>query len=221
MATLPIMIEVEVEAVGPMLILLKRTPGVIKFHVMLDDEKPALPRGGHGNGNIKEAAIKLFAAHGGGPLDTSAVARELGGARPRAHGVLHNLKKEGVLRQVGKGTYQFTAHAMKAFAPTLALPAPSKTMHAKTNGQMKVKRGPSGMRASPGGGPRVLRELLTLGGMTPGELRAGLAEHGISINSASGVLDRGKRDGLVKKVGDKYELTAKGRREQPAAQAEA
>jgi Mn-dependent DtxR family transcriptional regulator len=222
MPTLPILIEVEAEAVGPMLILLKRTAGVVKFHVVLDDEEkaPLLPPGGRHTGS-KEATLALFVERGGGPLRISDVSRAIGGSRSRAHGALHYLKRDGTVRRIGNGLYQFSPRAMKMLVPVLALPAPSKTMHARTNGQMKVKRGPSGMRASPGGGPRILRELLTHGGMSPGEIKAGLAEHGISINSASGVLDRGKRDGLVKKVGDKYELTAKGRREEPAAQAEA
>jgi hypothetical protein len=46
--------------------------------------------------------------------------------------------------------------------------------------------------------------------MTPTEIKAALGGKGVSIKSTSGIIDRAKRDKIIKKVGDKYELTAKG-----------
>jgi hypothetical protein len=94
MPTLPILIEVEAEAVGPMLIMLKRTAGVVKFHVVLDDEEkgPLLPPGNRHTGS-KDAVLRLFAERGGGPLSIGDVVKAIGGSRSRAHGALHYLKK--------------------------------------------------------------------------------------------------------------------------------
>jgi hypothetical protein len=118
------------------------------------------------------------------------------------------------VNRIGTGVYHLTPHAMKAFAPPLSLPAPSKTMHARqANGASKiaVPRSASGKRAKQGSGPQALRELLTLGPMTGREVRSALIERGMGAKGIFGVLLRGRRDGLVKKTGDKYELTAKTR----------
>jgi hypothetical protein len=101
--------------------------------------------------------MQLFAKNGGGALDISAVARHLG-SRSRAHGVLYNLSKQGLLRRIGKGSYQ------------LAEPA---TMPAKTSGQLV--RSKSGSRIAQGAGPQALRQILAAGGLRPIEIRDALA----------------------------------------------
>jgi predicted transcriptional regulator len=136
------------------------------------------------------------------------------------------LKKKGIVQGNGeKGQYQFTAKAMKLIQKNqpLALPAPAhfkkKKKAQKANGHAVGGAGKSNgiERAGRGSGPAALRALLTQGPMTPSEIRASLAGNGVSAKSVSGILDRGKRDKLIKKVGDKYELTAKGSKTDEAA----
>jgi len=77
----------------------------------------------------------------------------------------------------------------------------------------RIKRGPAG-RATPGSGPATLHAALSAAGgpLPPKDLRAELAKHGMSPKSISGVLDRAKRDGIIKASGDGYVLTAKAQR---------
>jgi Mn-dependent DtxR family transcriptional regulator len=52
---------------------------------------------------------------------------------------------------------------------------------------------------------------LTNGPLTPAQIREAASAHGMSPNAMSGVLHRGKRDGLIRINGDGgYHLTAKG-----------
>ena len=60
---------------------------------------------------------------------------------------------------------------------------------------------------------------LQAGPLTPADLRTKLGESGVSPKSLSGVLLRAKRDGLIKKNGSGYELTAKGQKIETGASA--
>jgi DNA-binding PadR family transcriptional regulator len=225
MATLPIHLEVEDVAVGPVMLLLKRTPGIIKMMLDLGDDKPPQKSARTGGKTTEQIIIEMFVNANGGPLSLADVQAVVGGAKSRSYGALHALKKKGVIQGNGaKGHYQMTAKAMRMMEKNspLALPAPAHTKKNKLNGAAhsaghggagktinataKTKSG----RAPQGSGPAALRELLTTSPMTPTEIRTALGEKGVSVKSTSGIIDRAKRDKLIKKVGDKYELTAKG-----------
>jgi hypothetical protein len=203
--TFPIMIEVEEIALGPVLRKLNDMPGIAKLHLDLG-------HGGDGagkkqlahhaaartkNGNNEQTVVKLL-MHG--PKHISEISAALGGAKSRAYGVTHQLRKQG-LAEAGadKGMHQLTAKAKSQLGGVPALPAP-------------VKHGPAG-RAAPGSGQIVLRAALDAGPVSPSDLRASLGVRGMSEKSIQGVLHRAKRDGIIKQNGAKlYELTAKGQK---------
>jgi hypothetical protein len=209
--TFPIRLEVEEIALGAVLRKLNEMPGIVRLHLDLE-------RGGEGAGRkqLEEAAssrssdgssreqvvIKLLMS---GPKHIGEISAAVGGPKPRAYGLMNTLSKKGLAKSVGKGMHQLTPQAMAqlggavaAHAPqTLALPAP------------QVKHGPAG-RAAPGSGNIVLRAALDAGPVSPSSLRSHLASKGMSPKSVSGVLDRARKGGLIKKNGIGYELTAKG-----------
>lgn len=210
--TFPILIDVEEIALGAVLRKLNDMPGIAKLHLDLGHggqgagkkqlEQQAATR--NGNGNAQQLAIKTLM---GGPKHVGEIAEAVGGNKTRAYGALSVLRKQGLTEPgPGKATHQLTAKARAQLGGALkmgeaklpALPAPD------------VKRGPAG-RATPGSGPIVLRAALDAGPVGSSDLRRALAESGMSTKSISGILDRGKKRGLIKKNGaDLYELTAKG-----------
>jgi hypothetical protein len=207
--TFPINLEVEEIALGTVLRRLNDMPGIVKIDLNLG-------HGGHGPGrkqlehHAKEArvqnasrepvALKMLME---GPKHIREISEALGGAKSRAYGLTNSLNKKGLVeRGEGAGMWQLTKKAMHQLGsnarPVPQLPAP------------KVKHGPAG-RAVPGSGPIILRAALDAGPKGSSDLRRQLAEQGMSTKSISGVLDRGKKQGLIKKNGaDLYELTARG-----------
>jgi hypothetical protein len=205
--TFPIMIEVEEIALGPVLRRLNDMPGIAKLHLDLGHggqgagkkqlEHAAEKRGN--NGDSQQAAIKVLLS---GPKHIREISEAVGGAKTRAYGVMTQLRKQGLAEAgPGKAMHQLTKKAMAQLGGSVpALPAP------------QVKHGPKG-RAAPGSGPIILRAALDAGPMSPHDLRAKLAEGGMSPKGVSGVLERGRKSGIVKKNGsDLYELTAKGQK---------
>jgi len=231
MATLSLHLEIEDIAYGPVLVLLKRTPGVISMRLPFLEAKPTPATRPNGM-NIEQTVIAVFAKHRGGPLSLDVIETEVG-SKARAYGALHNLKKKGLLVSHRKGQYELSAKAQMMMrrgttpgetrAAPLALPKPH---HNKANGQThsktKITKSSSG-RAKQGEGPMAVRQLLTeKSPMTANDIRLALDAKGLSPKSLSGILDRGRRDGLIKRLtnGTGYELTVKGRlpeASQPAA----
>ena len=203
MPTLPIHLEVEAEAVGPVLIALRKMPGIIKLHLDLGEGAAALPKP-NGGMSIAEATMAFMVKHKGGPVHIQQIQHEIGGNKTRAYGVLHTLKKAGAVTGAGKGQWQLSPKAMAAAGLRLALPKPKAAKKAKV---VKTATG----RAAQGSGPATLIELLTKEAMTGGAIRVALQAKGLSAKSTSGILTRTRRDGLVKRRADGlYELTAKG-----------
>jgi hypothetical protein len=206
--TFPIMLEVEELLLGPVLRKLNDMPGIAKLHLDLGHggqgagakqlaDKVAKVRNG---GTAEQAVIKLLME---GPKHVRELSRAIGGAKSRAYGAVHQLKKKG-LTEAGteKGTHQLTAKARAQLGGALALPAPEGA---------QVEHGPAG-RAKPGSGNIVLRAALDGGPLAPFDLRKRMAAQGMSPKSISGVLERARRDALIKKNGTGYELTAKGQK---------
>jgi DNA-binding PadR family transcriptional regulator len=211
--TFPIKLEVEEIALGAVLRKLNDMPGIVKLDLDLG-------HGGEGagkkelqhaaakqsGGNIVQEAVKFLMD---GPKHIGEIARALGGAKSRAYSAMTQLRKQGLSEAgPGKATHQLTAKARAQLGAVPALPAPTPI----------VKHGPSG-RASPGSGPIILRVALDAGPMSPHDLRAKLTEGGMSPKGVSGVLDRARVAGLIKKNGNGYELTAKGQKIETGASA--
>jgi hypothetical protein len=206
--TFPVKIEVEEIALGTVLRRLNEMPGIAKLHLDLGhggqgagkkelEHHAAAKRAANGDG--QQAAIKLLLS---GPKHIREISEAVGGAKSRAYGLMTQLRKQGLAEAAsGKAMHQLTKKAMTQLGGARpALPAP------------EVKRGPAG-RAAPGSGPIILRAALDAGPVSPTDLRKHLAGRGMSAKSISGVLDRGKKHGIIKKNGsDLYELTAKGQK---------
>ena len=184
----PIRLMVEEIALGTVLRKLHDMPGIVKLDLDFG-------HGGQGAGKDKlqqaaaamnmspeEAVLKALA---NGPMKSRDLINATG---MKDHRVYYALNKLGLKRN-NEGEYQ------------LAEPKKKKPT---------IKRGPAG-RAAPGSGPATLRTVLAAvdGPLATKDLRVELAKHGMSPKSISGVMDRARRDGIIKTSGDGYVLTAK------------
>jgi hypothetical protein len=193
--TFPIRIEVEEIALGPVLRRLHEMEGVAKLNLDLGPggHKPAVPNT-QGNG-AQEKAIALLMT---GPKHRNEISPVIGGAKSRLYNTINQLKKKKMIKAIDGGYYALAdAAAHQLNGQPRALPAP----------QVPISKGPAG-RA----GPMVLRAALDAGPVAPSDLRKHMAANGMSPKAVYGVLDRGKKAGLIKKNGSALcELTAKGR----------
>ncbi|MBT1509354.1 hypothetical protein KIP88_02470 [Bradyrhizobium sp. SRL28] len=220
--TFGIHLEIEEIALGTVLRKLNEMPGIAKIDLNLG-------HGGTGAGkeklvqqasqmrekmrgeNAEQAVVKLLVEKQG-QMHIKEIASALGWEKQKAYGATHQLRKKGITEAgEGSGTHRLTrkaaqhihggkAVAAKAPADTPALPAP------------QVAHGPKG-RAVPGSGNIILRNILGEGAKTPAEVRSLAAAQGMSPKSVSGVLDRARKGGLIKRNGNNgYELTAKGQK---------
>jgi Mn-dependent DtxR family transcriptional regulator len=206
--TFPIRLEVEEIALGPVLRKLNEMPGIVKLDLdlgqggqgagrkQLEQQAAEQPK----NGSREPAVLKLLMD---GPKHIRDISAALGGKKSRAYGVMNSLHKKGLTKAVGKGMHELTKLAQAQLGGVKALPAPAAAA--------PVNHGPGG-RASPGSGNIVLRTILADGPKTPADVRAQAADKGVSPKSISGVLDRARKNGLIKKNGNGYELTAKGQK---------
>ncbi|WP_157787978.1 helix-turn-helix domain-containing protein [Bradyrhizobium elkanii] len=216
--TFPIMIEVEEIALGPVLRRLNDMPGIAKLHLDLghsggartEEKKIARPSGGGGRGGDGETALaKVVAALMHSQKTVAELSAEIGGPKTRVYGAIHQLKGKGLVEMVDKGTYKLTDKALAELNGAQSGKPPSLP---KPESPGAVAKTPSG-RAKPGSGNIVLRAALDAGPVSPTDLRQQMAAKGMSEKSISGVLDRAKRDGLIKKNGSElYELTVKGQK---------
>lgn len=213
--TFPIKLEVEEIALGTVLRRLNDMPGIVKLDLdlghggqgpgrkQLEDKAAARVQ----NGSREPTVIKLLM---NGPKHIREISALLGGAKSRAYGITNTMSKKRIVeRGEGAGMWQLTkkftsqlGNALPTVTPVKAavpaLPAPGKAKHTATG------------RAVPGSGPIILRTVLAGGPLTPTELRAKLAEGGMAKKGVSGVIDRARKGGILKKNGTGYELTAKG-----------
>jgi hypothetical protein len=210
------MIEVEEIALGPVLRKLNVMPGIAKLHLDLG-------RGGEGagrkpledhatrsmqNGPKEPIAIKLLMQ---GPTHISAISAALGGPKSRAYGLTNTMSKKGIVERAdGAGMWKLTKKAMTQLGKAMPNVTPVAAAVPALPAPGGIRRSPSG-RAAQGSGPIILRSVLGNGPTHPSDLRKQLAERGMSTKSISGVVDRAKKHGLIKKNGSElYELTAKG-----------
>jgi hypothetical protein len=222
--TFPIMLEVEEILLGPVLRKLNEMPGIAKLHLDLGHggqgadrakltKQAAEAQARGSNGSREHIAIKLLME---GPKHIGEISAAVGGAKTRAYGLMNSLHKKGLTKTIGKGLHQLTAKAVAQLGGAVAGAAPAAVAALPAP---QVKHGPAG-RAVPGSGPIILRTALGAGPKGSSDLRRQLAEQGMSTKSISGVLDRGRKQGLIKKNGTGlYELTAKGMKIELATEA--
>lgn len=182
----PIRILVEEIALGAVLRKLNDMPGVVKLDLDFGE-------GGRGPGKekLQQAAAELnvlpeeaiLKALANGPMKSRDLIRATG---MKDHRVYYAIGKLGLKRN-SKGEYQ-------AMAPS------------------EPRRRSDG-RAAPGRGPEIVRAALAASDtpLVRKELRDSLQAHGMSAKSVNGILDRAKRDGLIKLGKEGFTLTAKGR----------
>jgi hypothetical protein len=188
--TFPIKLEVEEIALGAVLHKLNEMQGIAKIDLNLGrgGTKPLPAQHSNGGGDLQQGVL---AALERGPQDIRQLVATSGIDKKQVYGAVHNLKNKGMIKSVHKGVYELVA-----FVAAKALPAPRKT--------------PSGRAPSGVGRTALLALLKETPGIKTGQIAAALLHHGVSKNSVSGVMDRARRDGVIKKTGDGYVLTAKG-----------
>jgi DNA-binding transcriptional ArsR family regulator len=216
MATLSIHVEVEDVAVGPVLILLRKTRGVIKFHVDLEAFAPPQQSAARPLGvNNQEIVVALLAKHHGGPVSLKEMSEATGIKKTSLHSALNQLRQKNMVTSKERGIWKFTERARRelldgephvAAKPVVhALPAPTPVPHTKSG------------RAARGHGWKVLHGVLTEGPRKREELTKLLEAQGVSGNSITGILERARRDKLATNDGKgTWQLTAKGK--QPVAE---
>ena len=189
--TFPVKLEVEEIALGTVLRKLHDMPGVVKLDLDFGE-------GGKGAGRekLQRAAVErsaspeemIMAALSHGKPMKSADLIKATGMKP--HRVYYALGKIGIKRNA-EGFYHILP--ISELASLKALPAPA------------IKRGPTG-RASPGSGNVVLIGVLKSeqAAMPTSKLRTFLGNNGMSAKSVSGVLNRAKRDGIIKATKEGY-----------------
>jgi hypothetical protein len=223
MATLPIHLEVEDVAVGPVLIALRRMPGIIKLHLDLDKTAPAAttPRLS-GGPSIQESVLAHLMKHDGKTSGAAEIASAAGLHKTSVYGALNQLKEKGMVRRTADKAWELTAKARRELMPDGAvklLPKP-RAHHASAhaNGHSTaptIEHGPKG-RATPGSGWKLLRHALDAGPLKREDLIKQITASGISEKSITGVLERSKRDKLTTNDGHgTWQLTAKGKQQQP------
>lgn len=226
MATLPIYLEVEDVALGPVLIKLRSMPGIIKLHLnLLEGPNPAAtPRP---RGNIQESVLAFMMKHSEQPMKANEIAKGSGVTGTSIYGALSNLKKRGAIRQAGIGGRQWEltpqtrremGHIMEGAAPEAVklLPKP----RAQANGH-HGKSSKSGKRAPQGSGWLALRAALDAGPMKRSDIITHLDGRGVSANSITGVLDRAATQKFISGDGKgTWQLTAKGKQQPLEATAE-
>lgn len=213
--TFDIRLEIEEIALGAVLRKLNEMPGIVRLHLDLE-------RGGEGAGRkqLEDAAktmhsgretlsVRLVQSLVDGPKNVQQLHEAIGGIRQSIYGALNYLRKQGLTEPgEGYGVHRLTQKAQAQMGLVKSLPSPADPAAAE------IKPTPTG-RNSRGSGNAILKEILSGGPKTRSDIRALANEKGFSERSIGGVLDRAKRDGLVKKLNGfngGYELTAKGQK---------
>lgn len=207
---IPVLCYIEDLPFGKILRQLHDTQGIVSVDVLLGQggkQSPLTPDDIAAHqvaGNLKQQIVTMLA---NGPRAPRQIAAELGRKPTTIYTALTALKKLGIVANNGDG-WHLTAKVKAAMqgnghdstAAPIALPAPRK-----------VSKGPKG-RASQGAGAKVLLEVLAPGGKPGSDIRAAMAAAGMSTKSISGVLDRGRKAGIVKRdpKSNLFELTARG-----------
>ncbi|MCK1670371.1 hypothetical protein [Bradyrhizobium sp. 150] len=238
MATLPIYLDVEDVAFGPVLIALRKMPGIIRIRLDDDDPKPGRQSGreSRAGGQIAaqpakaganaERIVALLMQNNGGPLNIGEIMRAIGTTKSSAYTAMYTLKKKHVVQTSQPGQYELTDKAKRELLPNREnsanssaiklLPKPREAAKAKANGH-KVDAAAAAAataragRAAPGTGQKLLLQALSGGALKREVLIKQLGESGMSEKSVTGVMARAQDAKLIKSLGaGSWELTAKG-----------
>jgi DNA-binding PadR family transcriptional regulator len=214
------MIEVEEIALGPVLRRLNEMAGIAKLHLDMG-------RGGEqGQAKIADAAetfrgtkrSSVFEADilkflRDGHKHISEISALIGGKRTRAYGLVHALRKKGLVEGgPDSGSHQLTAKGRALLSggagatPALAAPAAAAPAAAAP----VIRRGPKGV-ALKGENTRLVCRLLSEGPIETIAMRRKLEALGYGAKSIDGLTSRARISGYIRTNKDgAYELTPKG-----------
>jgi hypothetical protein len=218
MATVPILVEVEDIAVGPVMIALRKMQGVISFHVDLDKFAPSAPSIARVPGaNIQETVTAVLLKSYPAPIGATEVSNQTGLSKTPVYGALNALKGKGLCVPTEDRKWVLTEKAALDMGALKLLPNHSKPDKAAMEKLPKMRADKG--RAKPGETWAALHATLKEGGRQRSEVISTLASFGVKENSASGILERAQRDKLAKTNGTGlWELTPKGLAKVPAHQ---
>jgi Mn-dependent DtxR family transcriptional regulator len=216
MASLPIYLEVEDIAVGPVMIALQKMPGILKMELKLGDAAPRPARQpGEPKGTNPQRIIALLVSRGGGPVDIAEIVRELGIPKGSAQQSFYELVNTEVVKRVDRGIYELSAKARRdlmgaAPASEAMKMLPKPRAAAATNGHSTIKQVRDGsVEAS------VLKLLLEGGGAVKvSDMTQRLvAERSMTDKGVASALRRAQSKKLAKSDGHgTWQLTDKGRK---------
>jgi hypothetical protein len=214
MATLPIYLEVEHRAVGPLLIGFRNNPDIVTVAIPLGaPHRVVVPRQHGARSKAQELIIASFIKANGRPLTLVDLRRETSLTRTSIYDSLKGLSHDNIVKRGEfRGTWQLSEKAKREKVGDAARISPSPTKSAARVNKKEIERGPSG-RVSRGIGRALLLQALAAGTNTRADLIKHLSERGISPKSAQVMLERTKRDKAITSNGrGAYALTARGQR---------
>jgi chromosome segregation and condensation protein ScpB len=190
----PIKLQIEELMVGSVLKALHVMPGIARIDLDLGDAPSHKPV----TGNAQEIIMAMLMK---GPVLRADLAAAVGGSQTRLYTAISTLRKKHLIKNNGK-MFSLSDKAAREFGPQqpapLALPAPRK---------QKGKRTPRGVARN-----ALILILTQTPGLRTGQIRESLGRNGTSPKSISGLIDRAKKETIIKKVGDGWQLTAKGQK---------
>jgi hypothetical protein len=206
MPTIPILVDVEDTALGPVMIALKRTPGVIGFRVNLDAFTPSAARLPAGV-SVQDTVLACIAARHPEAMRSREIAAATGLTKQNVASALNSLKgKKAILRAGDRLLWQLSPKAATEMGKTLAL----------THDKPPRKDGKPRARASREAVWQALHLAMKDGPTPTHKITEVFTTHGIS-GAISGALARAREKKLVRNIAPgTWELTAKGLAQVPA-----
>lgn len=213
MPTMSIKVEVQAEAVGPVMILLRKARGVVGFHVDLDAFAPsaALSRPA-GSPMIKDVVLAFLAKKHPEAVKAGAIASETQKHKPSVHAALNSLKSVGQAEQTIDKTWRLTETAAVEMGVTKLLAAPSSA-----NGQAGNHDKPKITRRKTDVLWKHLYAVLKHGPMNRTDIAKAMSTAtGMTEKAASSLLARMQAAKLAKSDGNgTWELTSRGKAKTP------
>lgn len=226
MPIVSIKVDVQAEAVGPVMIALRRMPGVMNFHVDLDAFAPsAAALRAPGSPSIKDTVIAILLKSYPQPLKAAQIADQGGLQKTSVHSTLHGkLKEHGVVELSIGRTWRLSDKAAVEMGARKLLSAPEAKAKAKANGKTNGKANGKTNGADHGERTRQsgavlwahLHQFLKDGAKRRAEIIGAMAALGMKEKGVSSLLSRNQRSKLVKSDGGgTWELTPKGHAKTP------
>lgn len=207
MATLPINLEVEDVAVGPVLIALRKMPGIIKMNLDLGDGPRIEPKGPRVP--ITERIIAMLVEANGTAVTIGDILQATGALKTSLGGPLGKMRTEGIIKKVGRGTYILSPKAAKDLIPSAMKMLPKPRSEAAA-AKKPIKQVATPGRTAAGTSRELIMKRLIKGPMSASDLRAQLESEGMTAKSVGNALYKGKAEKVFALKDKLYSLTAGG-----------